>query len=109
MAANAVFVPVLGFGPHIMPKILKLKPGELSDSLSTPLGVMWVRLDQRVPADASTFKAQKDQIAQEMVINRMSDWLEERKKTVHIEVLRPDLREPKPGPYKTVTIGGGGN
>ena len=107
VTANAAFVPTLGFGPHIMPKILKLKSGELSDTLSTPLGVMWVRFDQRVPADAAGFKAQKDQVQQEMVINRMNDWLEEEKKTVRIEVIRPDLREPKPGPYKTVTMGGG--
>jgi hypothetical protein len=108
VTANAVFVPTLGFGPHIMPKVLKLKPGELSDSLSTPLGVMWVRFDQRTEADPATFKTQKDQIRQEMVINGLNEWLENEKKTVRIEVLRADLREPKPGPYKTVTVGGGG-
>jgi peptidyl-prolyl cis-trans isomerase D len=108
VAANAVFVPTLGFGPHIMPKILKLKPGELSDTLSTPLGVMWARFDQRVDADPATFKTQREQIRQEMLIDRMNQWLEQAKKTVRIDVLRADLREPKPGPYKTVTIGGGG-
>lgn len=106
VTANAAFVPTLGFGPHIMPKILKLKNGEVSDTLSTPLGVMWVRMDKRVPADAAAYKTQKDQVQQELVVTRMNDWLEAEKKTVRIEVLRPDLREPKPGPYKTVTIGG---
>ncbi len=108
VTANAAFVPTLGFGPHVMPKILKLKPGELSDTLSTPLGVMWVRFDQRVSADPGTFKTQKEQIRQELLIDRMNEWLEKTKKSVRIEVLRADLREPKPGPYKTVTFGGGG-
>jgi len=106
VTANAAFVPTLGFGPHIMPKILKLKPGQVSDSLSTPLGVMWVRLDQRVPADPAGFASQKAQLQQEMVFNAMNEWLEREKKSVRIEVLRADLREPKPGPYKTVTLGG---
>ena len=106
VTANAAFVPTLGFGPHIMPKILKLKRGEVSDTLSTPQGVMWVRMDARVPADASKFKTEKDQVQQEMVVNRMNEWLEQKKRTVRIDVLRPDLREPKPGPYKTVNIGG---
>ena len=106
VTANAAFVPTLGFGPHIMAKILKLKRGELSDTLSTPLGTMWVRMDQRVSADATKFKTDKDQVQAEMIINRMNDWLEMKKKTVRLEVLRPDLREPKPGPYKTVTMGG---
>ena len=106
VTANAAFVPTLGFGPHIMPKILKLKRGEMSDTLTTPQGVMWVRMDERVPADASKFKTEKDQVQQEMIVNRMNDWLEEKKRTVRIDVLRADLREPKPGPYKTVQIGG---
>ena len=67
---------------------------------------MWVRMDQRVPADVSKFKTEKDQVQAEMIVNGMNEWLERKKKTVRIEVLRPDLREPKPGPYKTVTVGG---
>jgi parvulin-like peptidyl-prolyl isomerase len=106
VTANAAFVPTLGFGPHIMPKVLKLKPGQVSDTLSTPLGVMWVRLDKRVPADPAGYASQKEQLQQEMVFNAMNEWLEKEKKTVRIEVLRADLREPKPGPYKTVTLGG---
>jgi len=105
---NAAFLPALGYGPHVMEKLRKMKVGERSDSLSTPSGVMWAKLEEHKDADPSTLKTQREQISREMLIERTNQWLEDKKKTVKIEILRADLKEPKPGPYKTVTLGGGG-
>jgi parvulin-like peptidyl-prolyl isomerase len=103
---NAAFLPALGYCPHVMPKLRAMKIGEQSDTLTSVAGVMWARLQDKKPADPAGFSAQREQLKRELEATRMNDWLEAQKKTVKIEVLRADLREPKPGPYKTVTIGG---
>jgi hypothetical protein len=89
-----------------MPKLRAMKIGEQSDTLTSVAGVMWARMQDKKPADPAGFAAQREQLKRELEATRMNDWLEAQKKTVKIEVLRADLREPKPGPYKTVTIGG---
>jgi len=103
---NAAFLPGLGYCPHVMPKLRAMKVGQQSDTLTSVAGVMWARMEDKKPADPATYAAQRDQVKRELEATRMNDWLEEQKKTVKIEVLRADLREPKPGPYKTVTLGG---
>ncbi len=107
LPANSAFLPMVGFAPHIAKKLFPMKVGATTDTLQTAVGTMWATVTQHKPADAATFKTQKDAIEGELLNDRMNEWLEREKKTARIEVLRADLREPKPGPYKTVTMTGG--
>jgi len=106
LTQSSGFVPMLGSEPRLLQKAFAVKPGETTDTLQVSNGVVWIRVEERKAADPATFKAASAQIENEMFKQKYDAWLEDRKKTVTIEVLRPDLRAGRPSMTKTVTMGG---
>jgi parvulin-like peptidyl-prolyl isomerase len=108
MTSNATFLPVIGNEPRVAAKAFAMKPGQRSDTLQVANGVVWVQMEEKKAADATSFKTAEPQIRAEMLQKHLTEWLETKKKTVTIEIVRPDLREPRPSPFKTVTMSTGG-
>ncbi|HEY2955568.1 MAG TPA: peptidyl-prolyl cis-trans isomerase [Candidatus Eisenbacteria bacterium] len=102
------FVPTLGSEPRVLQRAFAMKAGERSDTLQVALGVAWIRVEERKPADPATYKAAAAEIEGEMAKKKYDEWVEEEKKTVKIEVLRPDLKGPRPSPVRTATFSTGG-
>ena len=57
---------------------------------------MWVRAGTRSGGDEKAFEAALESLTQELLKKSMDEWIQGRKKTMRIEVLRADLREPEP-------------
>jgi peptidyl-prolyl cis-trans isomerase D len=89
------FLPYIGAEPRVVEKAYASKVGEVSDTLHTAQGLVWLRVQDRKQADASGFAAASSAIEGELLKKRYDAWVEEKKKTVKIEVLRPDLRGPR--------------
>ena len=87
------FVPGLGAEPRVVERAFALPAGGQSDTLMTALGRVWIRVEKRQEPDAKAFAAAKDVLAEELLKRNLDGWLEARKKTMKIEVLRRDLRE----------------
>jgi parvulin-like peptidyl-prolyl isomerase len=85
-----------------------MKPGEVTDTLQVALGVVWLRLEEKTSGDPAAFESASAQIEAELAKKRYDEWLEGRKKTVKIEILRSDLKGPRPSPVRTVTMSTGG-
>src|SRR5438477_4250318 len=96
-------VPLLGNEPRVLEKAFAMKPGTTSDMLQLSQVVVWIHAEEKKPLQGSTFANDKDQILNELVSKNLEQWLDKRKKTVRIEVLRADLREPAPPKVRTVT------
>jgi len=77
-------------------KAFTLKPGAVTDTLQVSQGVVWLRLDQRQSGDPAAFQAASAQIEAELVKKKYDAWVEEKKRTVRVEILRPDLKGPRP-------------
>ena len=93
VSRKAAFVPGLGPEPRVVERAFRLPVGERSDTLVTAQGRVWIRLQERKEPDAKTFEAARAPLADEMLKKNLDDWLEARKKTMKIEILRRDLRE----------------
>jgi len=93
------FVPYLGMEPRLVARAMALKPGTASDTLKTAQGVAWVRTEERKTQQGSSFAKDRPAITQELLTKKYTDWVEAKKKTVKIEILRPDLRE-NPAPIQ---------
>ena len=107
LSQSSGFVPTIGTEPRVLAKAFALKPGETTDTLQVAAGVVWLRLAERKSADPATFKAASLQIENELFKQKYDAWLEGRKKTVTIEVLRPDLKAARaPMTKAVVTMGG---
>ena len=102
----AGFVPGIGNDPRLMQKVFSLKPGEVTDTLQVAQGVLWVLAEERQSGDPAAFKAASPMIEADVMKRKYDEWLADRKKTLRIEVLRSDLRGPRPSPIKTVAAGG---
>ena len=89
-------VPGLGNVPRVVQKAFAMQPGETSDTLLVAPGVVWIRLEERRAGDESAFRAAAPQLESELVKKRYDDWVDEQKRTVHIQVLRADLKGPRP-------------
>ena len=101
------FVPFLGAEPRIISKAFVLKPGSTTDTLTTGQGVAWIRIDEKKTLEGASFAKDRPAITQELTQKKYAEWVEEKKKTMRIEILRADLRE-KPKPIQqTFTVGGG--
>jgi peptidyl-prolyl cis-trans isomerase D len=87
------FVPGLGPEPRVVERAFRLPVGERSDTLVTAQGRVWIRVQERKEPDAKMFAAAKAPLEGEMLKKSLDDWLEGRKKTMKIEILRRDLRE----------------
>ena len=61
-------------------------------------GVVWIRPEEKKALQGASFAKDHDAITNEMLAKNIEDWLERKKKTVRVEILRADLREaPPPG------------
>jgi peptidyl-prolyl cis-trans isomerase D len=108
LGQTAGFVPMVGSEPRIVQKAFAMKPGEVTDTLQVALGVVWLRLEEKTSGDPAAFESASAQIEAELAKKRYDEWLEGRKKTVKIEILRSDLKGPRPSPVRTVTMSTGG-
>jgi peptidyl-prolyl cis-trans isomerase D len=103
---SVTFIPGLGSEPRVVRRAFTMKVGEVSDTLQVAQGVVWIRAEERKPGDPDAFKAASAQITAEMIKTKYDAWLEEKKKSVKIEILRPDLRGPRPSVPGALTMGG---
>jgi parvulin-like peptidyl-prolyl isomerase len=101
------YVPFLGPEPRIVTKAFAMKRGVLSDTLQAAQGVAWIRVEERTTVQGASFAKDRDAIIQEMLFKKYTEWVEQKKKTMKVEILRADLRE-EPRLTKTVTISSGG-
>lgn len=90
------FVPMLGNEPRVLQKAFAMKPGEVTDTLQVALGVAWMRVEEKKSGDPAMFKAASAQVEGELTKEKYKAWVEDRKKTAKIEILRPDLTGPRP-------------
>jgi parvulin-like peptidyl-prolyl isomerase len=86
------FVPTLGPEPRLVQRAFAAKPGELSDTLKVAQGVVWYRVESHNPGDPKAFEAAQAQLTQELLLQRYMPWLEERKRTLKLEILAPEFR-----------------
>ena len=105
---TARFVPMLGTEPRVVQKAFAMKPGEVSDTLQVSAGVAWMRVEERKSGDPATLKTVSTQIEGELRKKRYDEWVEEKKKTVKIEILRPDLNGQGPSPFQVSMLSMGG-
>jgi hypothetical protein len=99
------FVPFMGAEPRVVTKAFKMKPGQTSDTLATTQGVAWIRVEERKTLAGASFAKDRPAIVNDLLQKQYAEWLEKKKETVKIEILRADLRE-KPKPLtQTFTVG----
>ena len=96
-------MPQLGNEPRVLDRALKIAPGATSDSIRVAQGVVWIRSEEKKAAEGASFARDRDALANEQLAKNLEQWLERKKKTVRIEVMRADLREPPPPKFRTVT------
>lgn len=96
---SAGFVPMLGSEPRVVERAFATTAGQVSDTIQVAAGVAWVRVEERKTGEADAFKATAPQLENDLAQRRYNEWLEARKKTVKIEILRPDLQGPRPSPF----------
>jgi peptidyl-prolyl cis-trans isomerase D len=101
------FVPLLGSEPRVVARAVAMAPGTVSDTLHVSQGVIWIRPEEKIAADPGAFKAAAPQLEAELTKQRYDAWLEARKKAVRIEILRADLKGPRPAPNRPVSISAG--
>ena len=70
-------------------------------NMATP--VVWVRPEDKRAVEGASFAKDRDAITNELLAKKIEAWLESKKKTVRVEVLRADLRGPPPPKTRTVT------
>ncbi|HET9327012.1 MAG TPA: peptidyl-prolyl cis-trans isomerase [Candidatus Eisenbacteria bacterium] len=92
---SASYVPMLGMEPRVVEKAFATKLGQTTDSLHVALGRAWLRVEERKSGDPATFTATSAQIEADLAKKRYDAWVDEKKKTVKIEVIRPDLKGPR--------------
>jgi parvulin-like peptidyl-prolyl isomerase len=108
LGQTAGFAPMVGSEPRVLQKAFAMTPGEVTDTLQVAQGVIWLRLEEKKSGDPATFKAASAQIEGELTKKKYDEWVQAKKKTVKIEILRPDLKDPRPSPFKTMTTSTGG-
>lgn len=97
------FVPGLGYETSMIRSAFSLPLGQLSDTLQTAQGVVWIRVAEKTAGKDEDFRTAEAQLSQELVTRSYSEWVEARKKSMKIEILRADLR---PAPRAGITSGG---
>jgi parvulin-like peptidyl-prolyl isomerase len=96
LARTAAFIPGLGAEPRVVERAFATAPGATTDSLQVASGVVWLRIEERKTGDEAAYRSAAPQLEAELVKQQYEEWLEAKKKTVRIEILRPDLRGPRP-------------
>lgn len=90
------FVPGLGSEPRVVERAFALEPGQASDTVHVAQGVTWLRLEERKSADVATLAGARAALEAELAKAPYDAWIEARKRTMRIEILRADLRGPRP-------------
>ena len=86
------FVPGLGLEPRLVERAFTAAAGTVSDTVQVAQGVTWFEALGRDTPDAKVFAAAEQPLAQELLKKNYDAWLEARKKTMRIEVLRAEFR-----------------
>jgi hypothetical protein len=89
-------VPGLGDQPRILERAFATRPGAVSDTIETALGVAWVRPGTATVVPGAAFEKDAPMIESELLTLRYRAWLEERRKAIGVQILRADLRPPAP-------------
>jgi len=101
---TALSVPFVGSEPRVVDRAFTMKPGDVSDTLQVRQGVVWIRLEEKKTGDPAAFEAASAQIGAEIVRKKYDQWAEEKRKSVSIEILRPDLKGPRPSQSGATTV-----
>jgi len=101
------FLPGVGSEPRVVARAFAMKPGEQTDTLQVTPGVVWIRLEEKKSGDPATYQTATAQIEVEMVKKKYDAWVEAKKKSVTIEILRADLKGPRPNPFGGATVTAG--
>ncbi len=107
LGQTAGFMPIVGSEPRMLKKAFTMKPGEVTDTLHVAPGVVWMRLEEQKSGDPSAFKTASAQIEAELTKKKYDEWVEQNKRTVTIEILRPDLKAPRTSPFGAATMSPG--
>lgn len=106
LTQSSIFVPLLGGEPRVIKRAFTMKTSQVSDTLETAQGYAWIQVSERKTLEGSSFAKDRPTITQELAQKSYEEWLDRKKKSVRIEILRADLRE-KPKPLtQTFTVGG---
>jgi parvulin-like peptidyl-prolyl isomerase len=106
LSQSSGFVPFLGAEPRMITKAFAMKQGQVSDSIATAQGFAWIKVTGRKTVEGASFAKDKAAITQELLQKKYEDWLDAKKKSMRVEILRADLRE-KPKPItQTFSVGG---
>ena len=96
------FVPFLGLEPRVIGRALTLAPGTASDTIRTAQGVAWVQTEEKRRLPGGSFEKDRIALTQELITRNYAEWVETKKRSAKIEILRPDLRAalaPAPQPF----------
>ena len=75
----------------------------MADTLQVAPGVVWVRTEDKKTGDAAGFKAMEAELRQQVLGDHYSAWVDEQRKRIPVEVLRADLKGPRPLLTKMLT------
>lgn len=92
VSRNFGFVPGLGLEPQLVERAFSARAGTVSDTVHTTQGVVWFEARGRDAADAKAFASAEPALAQELLKRDYDAWVEARKKTLRIEILRPEFK-----------------
>ena len=85
-------VPGLGVEPKLIATAFTLGLGQVTDTLTTAVGVAWIRTEEKRSTPGADFERDQAAVESELLGQAYSAWLEREKKTMKIEILRPELR-----------------
>jgi hypothetical protein len=86
------FVPGLGLEPRLVERAYAAAAGTVSDTVHVAQGVAWFEALGRDTPDAKAFAAAEPALTQELLKKSYDAWLETKKKSMRIEVLRAEFR-----------------
>ncbi|MEQ1832037.1 MAG: peptidyl-prolyl cis-trans isomerase [Candidatus Eisenbacteria bacterium] len=86
------FVPGLGLESALVDRAFTAPAGTVSDTVHIAQGVAWFEAQGRDPFDDKAFATASTPLAQELLKKDYDAWIEARKKTLQIEILRPEFK-----------------
>ena len=92
VARTTPTVSGLGAEPRVIDTAFAITPGRTTDTLATALGVAWIRVGEKRIVPGASFEKDAPALEQELVMKSYADWVDGRRKSMKIEILRADLR-----------------
>ena len=86
------FIPGLGLEPGLVERAFAAREGSVSDTVRTAQGVVWFEALKREQPDARAYAAAETALSQELLKRDFDAWVEAAKKTVRVEILRPEFK-----------------